>query len=234
MKFHQILERGTQVPLSSHQAVYYHFGDHKYSLDALSRCQDSVRETPVTNIVLGEQVHGNEVKIINPSDLTQQMIVVPHVDGLVTKQRNVLLCIKTADCVPVLLYDAHAEVIGAVHAGRDGTRQNIIAEAVKNMRILGAESQRIYALLGPAICSKHYPVNDELFWQFVKDTGQTQRHPWLDMKKVLIAQLVEAGVCVDRIHNDATCTWESDNYFSYRKNGDKGRQISWIYRGLPC
>jgi len=54
------------------------------------------------------------------------------------------------------------------------------------------------------------------------------------MKKVLIAQLVEAGVCVDRIQNDATCTWESDNYFSYRKNGDKGRQISWIYRGLPC
>jgi len=206
MKFQEILERGTQVPLSSYQSVFYHFGNRQCSLDALLQSLNSMKQSAVTHCVLGEQVHGNDVKIINPSHLVQQWMVVPHVDGLVTKQTNVLLCIKTADCVPVLLYDVQKGIVGAIHAGREGTRKNILPHAICSMKKAGGTPENIMALLGPAICGKHYPVSDELFQKFVADTGQTQMHPWLDMKKVLISQLLEAGVRVDHIQNDETCT----------------------------
>jgi YfiH family protein len=229
----QTISTGTSVPVSAYQSIYYHFGGQAQSLNALLHQPGAVIPHYLENLVLAQQVHGNAVHTVQASDCAEKLVTIPGVDALVTSKWDVALCIKTADCVPVLLYDAQVGVVGAAHAGREGTRQNILAKTVAAMVDMGACPGRMHAILGPGICAEHYPVSDELFTQFVADTGIRQRHPWLDIKKVLHSQLQASGLMEEHIQDIAVCTWESQEHFSYRRTGTDGRQISWIMIQSP-
>ena len=52
-------------------------------------------------------------------------------DGFITDRPGVALCVKTADCVPVLLADGKKKVVAAVHAGWRGTALGIAGKAVR-------------------------------------------------------------------------------------------------------
>jgi YfiH family protein len=103
------------------------------------------------------QVHGNKV-------ITLTTPVPPALDlvgdGLVTDQRGILIGVTTADCVPVLLADPVAGVVGACHAGWRGAAQGITTTTVTAMEALGAQPQRIVAALGPSIQAESYEVDD--------------------------------------------------------------------------
>ncbi len=51
-------------------------------------------------------------------------------DGIITNQLGIVLTISVADCVPVFLFDAKKRVLALIHAGREGTRKKIIANAL--------------------------------------------------------------------------------------------------------
>ena len=92
-----------------------------------------------------EQVHGRTATTVDGSE-TQ---AAEATDALVTATPGVALVVLVADCVPILLADAEAGVVSAVHAGRVGTRVGVVPAAVEAMREAGAEVGRIEALLGP-------------------------------------------------------------------------------------
>jgi pyridoxal phosphate enzyme (YggS family)/YfiH family protein len=105
-----------------------------------------------------EQVHGRTATIVDgsadaPAEAT---------DALITATPGVAVVVLVADCVPVLLGDADAGVVAAVHAGRVGARVGVVPAAVEAMRSLGARPQRIEALLGPAVCGQCYEVPDDM------------------------------------------------------------------------
>ena len=80
-----------------------------------------------------KQVHGNEVAVIDShkswQDLYQNSL--PIADALVSNQKNIILAIITADCVPVLLFDEKNQIISATHTGYKGAKNNIVAEVLK-------------------------------------------------------------------------------------------------------
>lgn len=228
-----IQSTGTSVPVSAYQSIWYHFGSKAQSLDALLHQPDAVIPHYMENTVFAQQIHGNAVHSVQARDCAEKLVEIPGVDALVTSKWDVALCIKTADCVPVLLFDAQAGIVGAAHAGREGTRLNILSRTVAAMTELGAHPGRIQAVSGPGICPEHYPVSDEVFARFVADTRVQQRHPWLDIKAVLHAQLLASGLMKEHISNIPICTWESRDHFSYRRNGTAKRQISWIMMQSP-
>src|SRR3954451_14708611 len=77
---------------------------------------------------------------------------VPDTDALVTTARGLVLCVLVADCVPVLLSDAEAGVVAAVHAGREGVRTKVVAAALAATARLGSGPGGVRGLLGPAVC----------------------------------------------------------------------------------
>src|ERR1700748_271504 len=67
-------------------------------------------------VVWMNQVHGDHIEVVDgPRDTAFD-----DTDGLVTRTPRLALAVVSADCVPVLLGDARAGVVGAVHAGRIG------------------------------------------------------------------------------------------------------------------
>jgi purine-nucleoside/S-methyl-5'-thioadenosine phosphorylase / adenosine deaminase len=162
------------------------------------------------------QVHGADVLVVDgPMGLDQ----VPNGDGLVTSRRGLGLMVRVADCVPVLLADPAAGVIGAVHAGRPGMALGITTAAVGAMRDQGASAIR--AWLGPHVCGRCYEVpaqmRDEISGLVPEARAETSwGTPALDIGAGVEAQLVAAGVDVTRVPG---CTREDPSLHSYRRDG---------------
>src|SRR5579871_318283 len=113
------------------------------------------------------QVHGKDV-ITAEQCWGQESL--PKADAMVTNRPGIALGILTADCVPVLLADAQAGVIGAAHAGWRGALAGVIEKTAQAMVKLGATSSRIAAAVGPAIAQNSYEVGASLREEFtVKD-----------------------------------------------------------------
>ncbi|WP_410640230.1 peptidoglycan editing factor PgeF [Amycolatopsis sp. lyj-346] len=176
-----------------------------------------------------EQVHGRTATVVDGSETA----AAEATDALVTATPGVALVVLVADCVPVLLADAEAGVVSAVHAGRVGTRAGVVPAAVKAMREVGAEPHRIEALLGPAICGDCYEVPAEMAADVEKHVPgsacKTRKGtPGIDLRAGLWRQLADLGV--GKIGVDPRCTNEDKTLFSYRRDGTTGRiaGITWV------
>jgi YfiH family protein len=143
----------------------------------------------------------------------------PEADGIVTTERDLVLLVRTADCVPVLFADEAAGVIGAAHAGRKGMAVGVVPATIARMRALGAT--RIKAWVGPHVCGKCYEVPVEMQEEIaaVEPAARATTSwgtPSLDVGAGVLAQLAREGVeTVDA----SRCTRESEDLYSYRRDG---------------
>lgn len=177
------------------------------------------------------QIHGDQVAVLGASPPTQP----PECDALVTATRGLALAVLVADCVPVLLADPEAGVVGAAHAGREGVRRHVVSRAVEAMVELGAKPRRLDALLGPAICGRCYEVSQDLADEVESAApgGATRTRTGasgLDLRAALAAELSRLGVA--QVVSDPRCTAEDPSLFSYRRDGVTGRQAGIIW--LPA
>ena len=169
-----------------------------------------------------EQVHGTTVvRAGGPRE---------KCDALVTDRPDVVLMVRVADCVPVLLADPTAGVIGAAHAGRAGLASGVVPACVEQMQALGASS--IEAWLGPRICGRCYEVpqtmQDEVAAVVPSAVATTSwGAPALDIGAGVVTQLASLGV---RLHDVGRCTMESPDLYSYRRDGTRAGRLGGVIR----
>lgn len=125
-------------------------------------------------------------------------------DAQVTTRRGVALGVFAADCLPVMLADAEAGVIGVAHCGRRGLQQGVIGETVRMMTGKGASVERMVATLGPCICGDCYEVGESIAAEFdarFPGTATTTRFggPGIDIAAAALQELAAAGITDDRI-----------------------------------
>jgi YfiH family protein len=177
------------------------------------------------------QVHGNDVAEVGADGPAHDVHGHLHAvgDGLVTTRPEVSLMVRAADCVPVLFADQSGTVIGAAHCGRPGLVVGIVPATVTAMRELGAVA--ITAWIGPHVCGRCYEVPEQMqeaVAALEPDSLATTSWgtPSLDIGAGVRAQLARDGVEVVDL---STCTRESPDLFSYRRDGrESGRQAGII------
>ena len=185
------------------------------------------------------QAHTSEVLTVTRSFGENR----PVADGLVTQSKGVALAVLGADCAPVLLADARAQVIGVAHAGWKGALDGILENTIKAMLALGARLCDINACIGPAIQQTSYEVGAEFRERFIVTSGTyarffapgcgTKFH--FDLPLFIEHRLTTSGLTtIERFPLD-TCT-DEERFFSYRRatlrgEPDYGRQISAITLG---
>jgi polyphenol oxidase len=180
-------------------------------------------------LVWMEQVHGRNAVVVD-GPVTG---AVEATDAIVTAEPNLALIALCADCVPVLLADPSAGVVGAAHAGRVGARVGVVPAALDAMRRAGASIDRIEVLLGPAACGECYEVPAAMqadVEQHLPDSASKTRAgtSGLDIRAGLWRQLADAGVA--KIGVDPRCTIEDSTLFSHRREGTTGRlaALTWL------
>ncbi len=151
-------------------------------------------------------------------------------DGLVTTSRNLPLVITVADCLPVVLFDPKAMVLGHVHAGWRGTAGAIVRTAVTMMRDeFGASPEVMVAYLGPSAGVCCYEVGREVADAFLPDQLEIRNGTiYLNLKKANLDLLLACGLQSGNIEISASCTICAPELFhSYRRDRDKsGRMMA--------
>lgn len=185
----------------------------------------------VDRVVWMNQVHGDRVEIAE-GPRPPRRAAFDDTDALVTRTPGLALAVVTADCVPVLLGDARAGVVAAVHAGRVGAQRGVVVRAVEAMLKLGAQAGDISALLGPAVSGRNYEVPaamaDEVEAALPGSRTNTGRGtPGLDLRAGIACQLRELGI--ESIDIDPRCTLADPALFSHRRDAPTGRLASLIW-----
>jgi len=181
------------------------------------------------------QVHSPNVVTVEATMLDR-----PKADAMVTATPGLVLTILTADCQPVLFSDPDAGVVGAAHAGWRGALDGVLEATVDAMIALGAQRDRIKAVIGPSISQRAYEVGPEFFDQFMDDDpdnarffakGQDDRMQF-DLPAFGLHRLRSAGIAAAQWTRH--CTYhDPDRFYSYRRTthageADYGRLISAI------
>ncbi len=180
------------------------------------------------HVVWMNQVHSDHVEIV----AEPRTGALDATDALVTATPGLALAVVTADCVPVLLSDARAGVIGAVHAGRVGAANGVVLRTVEAMQSLGAHLPDISALLGPAVSGTNYEVPEQMAADVEtrlpgSRTTTARGTPALDLRAGLARQLSELGV--RSIDVDPRCTVADPALFSHRRDAPTGRLASVVW-----
>ncbi|MEX0628958.1 MAG: polyphenol oxidase family protein [Cucumibacter sp.] len=190
----------------------------------------------VASLAIARQMHSSEAIAVSapfPEDRR------PPVDGLVAATPGLALGILTADCVPILLADPRAKVIGACHAGWRGAVGGFVGATIAAMLDLGAEPARIRAAIGPAISAANYEVGpdwagallarDPANARYLSTPAGGREH--FDLPRFVLDLLEGEGIVAPELVGG--CTYASpDRYFSHRlathRGTGCGRQLAVI------
>lgn len=196
-------------------------------------------------LVSVSQIHSADVRLVDGSHAGQGYFRPDafECDGYITNTPEIVVGVKTADCVPILMegYDGFGRVcaVGAVHAGWRGTVSGIAVNCLEKMKQLGAVKIRV--AIGPAICGQCFEVRRD-FYETVGDilgvemtdkfVRPTRREGvWsADIRAMNAEFLMSAGVVAEDIDisRDCTCCLP-ERYFSHRYSGGRrGTMLSVI------
>ena len=177
------------------------------------------------NIVIPKQIHSNNIAVCTKAGN------IIDTDGIITNNKDLILSIQVADCIPIYLYDKNKNIIGLVHAGWRGVNSGIIEKSITKMMELGSESISIKVLLGPSIRQCCFEIGYEvgkLFdkkFQTINKNNKTQ----LDLQGVVVDKLINLDIQNKNIIDINECTCCSDKYHSFRRDSYKaGRMIAMI------
>jgi polyphenol oxidase len=203
-------------------------GDSPSAVDRNLELVASAIGVSSSQIMVMNQVHSADVAVIDgPGDPH------PRADAMVTTCTEVVLCVRAADCVPVLLADPDAGVIACAHCGRVGMTAGIVSNVVDQMRRL--EAKDITAWVGPHVCGSCYEVPATMRTEVVELVPESFAEtswgtPALDVGAGVRAQLGDAGCSVvDR----ARCTLEDPSLYSYRRDGRASGRLAGLIRRRP-
>ena len=188
------------------------------------------------NLILMNQTHGNKIIVVNNKNKKKKKF---NSDALITKLKGLGLCVLTADCVPIILYDKNNKTIACIHAGWKGAFSGIIEKTINKLKKMNKQNN-IYACVGPCIGKRSYEVDNDLFQLFINKkknnslffTKKKNRKFFFNIRGYVNKKLKDCGtIKIQNLNIDTFA--DSSNFFSYRRSvkiGEKdyGRCISVI------
>ena len=210
------------------------FGGVDAQLPALKEAYSQFQFTRV------KQIHSDAV--VESRDCSQDYQLIA--DSHFSREKNLALCVATADCVPALIYHEPTGLIASVHAGWRGVANRIIVKTIETLVAQGASAHQLEVVIGPHIQKNSFEVglgvrdqilaglgaiNDEeklLFSEKISDEKAL-----VDLHQVVKAQLQGAGITADRVFCLHVDTFLNCDFHSHRRDKERaGRQISFICR----
>ena len=175
-----------------------------------------------------KQIHSTRIHCVHRDDVTPESYSL-ECDALLTDKPGLLIAVKTADCLPILIFDPEKKVVGAVHAGWRGSLDEILIHAMEAMQSeFGSHVNTLRVGLGPCAKGCCYEVSDDLADQFLRKYGDEALAPvcWtthLDLTRVNEIQAMRYGVLPEYVSRLDYCTICGKEPLLYSFRRDKGR-----------
>lgn len=165
-------------------------------------------------------------------------------DAIITSDKRVALCVRTADCVPVLIFDPDTGFVASIHAGWRGVANGAILKTAHALIAKGASLKSAQAFIGPHIGSHSFEVGDDVAEMLertfdavrgyspestavVRVPGKEKKY--IDLLRIVRAQLASIGIERPRVLEHIVDTVTSSRHESFRRDREGGgRQNSFI------
>lgn len=216
----------------------YTRGDEKEAVDENFRRIAECMGCMPGDMVCSDQTHTDNIRLVTAKDRGKGVVIPKDyrdVDGLITKEKGIVLCTFFADCVPLFFVDPIKGAIGLAHSGWKGTVQKIGKKTVEEMgKQFGTDPKDIHAAIGPSICQDCYEVSEDVIEQFravfAKELWEVLFYPTipgkyqLDLWEANRQIMLEAGIREERIEVTDICTCcNPELLFSHRASlGKRG------------
>jgi len=194
-------------------------------------------ELDAGQLVFPRQTHSDGVVIVTSENVTD---TIDDTDALITNERGLFICVQTADCVPILLFDPVKKVVAAIHAGWKGTISKIAKKTIVQMtEKFGCNPADIVAGIGPSIHIHAYEVGPEVVEAVeasfsnspaLLKPSMNEGKAYFDLWEANQTVLMESGIPEENIELMGLCSFEqADLFYSARRDGtDTGRMVSGI------
>ncbi len=194
---------------------------------------------PLSNWVFADQIHDKRIIQVCKDDIGKGTesynTAIVQTDGLFTMDKNIMLSLCFADCVPLYFIAPSHRMIGIAHAGWKGTVLNIGANMIQKWEQFGISSKDIHVAIGPSISDCCYVVDDYVI-EKIKKLPQTNAYKEisigqyaLNLKRLNQELLLQANIPKENISVSKFCTSCTSQFFSHRRDGGKtGRMMGFI------
>lgn len=194
-------------------------------------------EWKVNQFVFPRQTHSDHVAVAGP---VSGSTTIEDTDAVITSERGIFVCVQTADCVPVLLFDTQKKVVAAIHAGWRGTVSKIVQKTILKMaQEFDCNPDDLVAGIGPSIHMHAYEVGPEVVKSVesvfansssILKPSLNAGHSYFDLWEANKTLLIESGISEQNIEVMGLCSYEHSNlFYSARRDGaDTGRMVSGI------
>jgi len=204
----------------------FHIGDYKESVIKNHQQLSKLMGYNIDSLVHMKQIHSTIVKRVDKGVCFNNPLTC---DALITNLKATPLMVMVADCSPILFYDSKREIIAVAHAGRAGAFSNIISKVIKSFEDdFSSKRQDIIVTVGSSILECCYEVGQEIYEE-AKDLNleyslsRREGSYYLNISKILLKQLLNAGIQQKNIEISQNCSCCSTELFSYRREDITGR-----------
>src|SRR3989344_1895292 len=183
------------------------------------------------NIVFPKQIHSADVIVFK-----DQVSLTDQCDAVVTKKKDTILTVITADCLPIVYVDDLARVIAISHQGWKGTLNRLPAKVVDTMLGLGSLKKNIHCIFGPAINDCCYEIYGQRLENFKNEFQmddifrKTKQKYFLNLYKANFETLTKKGIPPKNVDFFPFCTsCDLKNFYSYHRDRKiAGEMISFV------
>lgn len=181
-------------------------------------------------IIILDQIHSANIVVfrsVQPNILEK----VIETDGIITKEKNVVLVVRTADCLPLIYVEKKKGIIGISHNGWRGSFKKVTSKMIDRIENEGGNIANIIVAIGPGINSCCYQIPEDRYYQFLDEFGNYSKKMFSFRKgKIYFCLnhfnyflLINKGVKKDNIDFFPFCTFCQKRYFfSFRREKKKG------------
>jgi hypothetical protein len=168
----------------------------------------------------------------------------PEADAHFTRDEGLAICIRTADCTPVMIHDPESGLIASIHAGWRGVENEIVLKTCERLKTEGATLRAARAWIGPHIRTSSFEVGADVAASLERTFSRVATHSpeptslrphddpakaRVDLLTIVRAQLCSMGISAERTHEHTIDTFTSPAHESHRRDRERaGRQISFI------
>lgn len=178
----------------------------------------STTQVPTDKVVTLEQVHAaNIFEATNPGQVAQA-------DGVWSSVPELALVVRTADCLPILLY--HPKMVMALHVGWRSLSLSILDNAAQILKDQQIPLESVWVALGAAIGACHFEVKSDFItamesnWSGNVESFLLNKNDQLyfDLPAAALWQLNILGFSLENVQRDPRCTYcASQSLVSYRR-----------------
>lgn len=194
-------------------------------------------------VVIPEQIHSVNVNIFESKEVNE-VEKIADIDGVLTKENDVVLTIITGDCVPIVFCDKKIGAIGVSHQGWRGSLKKMAQKMILKMEEIGSKKEDIIIAIGPSIGVCCYDIDDDRYYTFMSELdGYSEkiffsyygkRHLNISLLNYLL--LIDVGIPKEHIDFFPFCTkCDTERFFSFRRDEkiNYGEMVSLIIKRAP-